>query len=158
MSGEESLFEDSFGGLQHGPGPEDFANGAAALGAALVRGAEALAQSAAGLRAVCATVIGDHGGGPLSDVRRQRAALAAAGEAALRAALALEAAEILGQPADGAARAERMAKAAQRVGLAPLALAPLLRAAAMDFRGDDAAARIAATIIAQDIVQRLERG
>jgi hypothetical protein len=39
----------------------------------------------------------------------------------------------------------------------PAVAAPLLRAAALDFRSDDAAARIAATAIAQDIAERLER-
>uniref|UniRef100_UPI0022EB3C43 hypothetical protein n=1 Tax=Falsiroseomonas oryzae TaxID=2766473 RepID=UPI0022EB3C43 len=62
---DETVFDDSFGGMQHGPGPEDFANGAAALAAGLVREAQALAQAAAALRA--ATMPGPEGAG---DVRR----------------------------------------------------------------------------------------
>ncbi|MBX6375295.1 MAG: hypothetical protein IRZ13_13815, partial [Acetobacteraceae bacterium] len=89
-------------------------------------------------------------------VRRVRATLHAAGEAALRAALALEAAEALMQPgADAAARAHRIAEAARRVGAAPATVAPLLRAAALTFRSDDAAARIAASMAAQDLAMRL---
>ena len=60
-----------------GPGQEDFANGAALLAARLVRQARDLAQGAAALRAAFAPVPGDAAAGPLSDVRRQRAALSA---------------------------------------------------------------------------------
>jgi hypothetical protein len=128
-----AAFEGGFGG----PGPEDWANGAAALAAALAREARVLAQAAAGLRAACAAAPGDPSGGPVSDVRRQRAALAAA---------------------ENEARAGRIAAAARRAGVAPAAVAPLLRAAALDFRSDDAAARIAATAIAQEIAARLDQG
>ncbi len=97
MEGEDDGAEALAGGVG-GPGAEDWANGAAALSAALAREARVLAQAAAALRAACAAMPGDPsggGGGPVSDVRRQRAVLHAAGEAALRAALALEAAEAL---------------------------------------------------------------
>jgi hypothetical protein len=158
--GEEDGAEALAGGVG-GPGAEDWANGAAALSAALAREARVLAQAAAALRAACVAMPGDPsgGGGPVSDVRRQRAVLHAAGEAALRAALALEAAEALHAAAvpDAAARADRIAQAARRAGAVPAVAAPLLRAAALDFRSDDAAARIAATAIAQDIAERLER-
>jgi uncharacterized protein YjlB len=93
----------------------------------------------------------------MSDVRRQRAVLQAGGEAALRAALALEAADVLAITADPGEQATRIAAAARRTGAASAQMATLLRAAALDFRSDDAAARIAATAIAQDIAARLER-
>ena len=57
----DSVYEDSFGDMGHGPGPEDVANGAAALAAGLVREAQALAQAAAALRA--ATAPSPDGGG-----------------------------------------------------------------------------------------------
>ncbi|MBV1797658.1 hypothetical protein [Siccirubricoccus sp. G192] len=132
-----------------GPGAEDFANGAAALAAGLVREARALAETAAALRAAVAVVPGDPSGGPLADVRRQRTALHAAGEAALRAALLLEAAEVLGGGGDSAAQAGRIIAAARRAGLPPAGLAAPVLAASLSLDTDDGAARIAATILAQ---------
>jgi hypothetical protein len=142
METPETEFEGAFGG----PGPEDFANGAAALAAGLVREAQALAGSAAALRAATAP-------GPdlAGDVRRARLALHAAGEAAMRAALALDAAALLADARSPAEHAKRMADAAKRAGLPPATVAPLLRAAALDFRTDDAAARIAASTLAADL-------
>jgi hypothetical protein len=156
MTQEEAEAE-AFGGDIGGPGPEAWANGVAALAAALIREAQGLAQTAAALRTACAPVPGDPGGSPVSDIRRQRAALAASAEAAMRATLALEAADALAHGGDAAAQAARIADAARRAGLPPAIAAPLLRGAALDFRADDAAARIAATAIAQDIAARLER-
>ncbi|MBY0329342.1 MAG: hypothetical protein K2X49_01565, partial [Acetobacteraceae bacterium] len=104
--------EEAFGGEIGGPGPEAWANGIAALASALAREAQVLAVTAASLRAACAVVPGDPSGGPVSDVRRGRAALAAAGEAALRATLALEVADALTATAEPAAQAERIAAAA----------------------------------------------
>jgi hypothetical protein len=138
-----------------GPGPEDVLNGAAALAAGLVREAQALAGTAAALRTAVAVVPGDPSGGPLADVRRQRTALAAAGEAALRAALLLEAAEILGTAGGGEGAAERIATAARRAGLPPAGLAAPLRAAALALSTDDGAARIAATILAHRLSDAL---
>jgi hypothetical protein len=146
----EDVFPDSFGEMTHGPGPEDFANGAAALAAGLVREAQALAQSAAALRA--ATVPGPEGAG---DVRRARLAMHAGGEAAMRAALALDAAAMLAQNQKAAELAPRLADAAKRAGLPAATIAPLLRAAALDFRTDDAAARIAASTLAAELCARL---
>jgi hypothetical protein len=157
MEANEDAEAEAFEGGVGGPGREDWTNGAAALAAALTREAQVLAATAAALRTVCAPMPGDPAGGPLSDVRRQRVALQAAGDAALRAALALEAAEALGATAETEARAARIADAARRAGIAPAAAAPLLRGAALDFRSDDAAARIAATALAQEIAERLER-
>jgi hypothetical protein len=139
-----------------GPGPEDCRNGAAALAAALVREARALAQTAAALRSAVAVLPGDPSGGPMADIRRQRAALLAVGEAALRAALLLEAGGILGG-ADGGPgeQAERIAAAARRAGLSPAGLAAPLRAAALALATDDGAARIAATILAQQLADAL---
>ena len=131
-----------------GPGPEDRANAAAALGSALVREAAALAQAAAGLRAC---LPGPTDAGPLSDIRRARGVAQAASDAAVRAALLLEAADLLGQ--DGAA--ERLKRAAERAGLPATSLIPALRAAALALPTDDGAARIAASIMAQELALAL---
>jgi hypothetical protein len=146
MPSDATVFEDSFGDMRHGPGPEDFANGAAALAAGLAREAQCLAQSAAALRAATAP-----GGEGPSDVRRARIVQHAAGEAALRAALALDAATLLAERRKAAELAPRIAEAAKRAGLPAATLAPLLRAAALDFRTDDAAARIAASTLAAEL-------
>ena len=138
--------------MMSGPGPGDFANGAAALAAALVREAAVLAQAAASLRAAAAVTPGDPMGGPLSDIRRQRLAMASVGEAALKAALLLEAAELI---APGGNPAERIAAAARRAGVAPHLLVPPLRAASLSLGTDDGAARIPATTIAEALAQAL---
>ncbi len=134
-----------------GPGQEDFANGAALLAAGLLRQARDLAQGAAALRATFAPVPGDlGGGGPLSDVRRQRAASAAAAEAGARGVLLLEAAEKLGAAGgDAETMAEAIAAAARQAGLPAAGLAAPLRAAALSLDTDDGAARIAAAMLAQ---------
>jgi len=148
MENDETLFDGGFGG----PGPEDFANGAAALAAGLIREAQALAQAAAALRATAnPNPPGIAAAEPISDVRRLRMVLHTAGEAALRAALALDAASLLAETRTPPEHATRIAEAAKRVGLPPATLAPLLRAAALDFRTDDAAARIAASTLAADL-------
>jgi hypothetical protein len=146
----DSVYEDSFGDMGHGPGPEDVANGAAALAAGLVREAQALAQAAAALRA--ATAPGPDGA---ADVRRARLAAHAGGEAASRAALALDAAAMLGVRQPPRDLAPRLADAAKRAGLPAATIAPLLRAAALDFRTDDAAARIAASTLAAELCDLL---
>lgn len=148
MESDESVFDGEFGG----PGPEDFANGAAALAAGLIREAQGLAQAAAALRATGSpNPPGIAAGEPISDVRRLRMVMHTAGEAALRAALALDAAALLAESRTAAEHAGRIAEAARRVGLPPATLSPLLRAAALDFRTDDAAARIAASTLATDL-------
>jgi hypothetical protein len=152
-----NLEEADFAGGMGGPGAEDFANGAAALAAAMVREAQALAATAAALRSAAAITPGDPSGGPLSDVRRQRVALAAAGEAAMKAALLLDAAEITGPGGDPALLAERIATAARRGGTLPGVLVPPLRAAALALGTDDGAARIAAATIAQSLADLLGR-
>lgn len=149
----EDVFPDSFGDLQHGPGPEDVANGAAALAAGLVREAQSLATSAAALRAAA-----QPGPDGAADVRRLRLATQAAGEAALRAALALDAATLIGEPRPAEEIAPKLAEAAKRAGLPAATLAPMLRAAALDFRTDDAAARIAASTLAAALCAALKEG
>ena len=152
MEPDESAMDMSFGG----PGPEDFANGAAILAAGLLQQAAALAGAAAGLRAVAQpNPPGVPGGEALSDVRRVRTVLHEAGEAALRAALLLEVAGLLAMPCAAAEQAERIGQAAKRVGLPPAILNPALRAASLDFRTDDAAARMAATTLAADLCAQL---
>ena len=142
-----------------GPGQEDFANGAALLAAGLSRQARDSAQSAAALRAAFAPAAPcDAAGGPLSDVRRQRAALAAAAEAGARAVLLLEAAEKLGAGGDAEAIAAAVAAAAKGAGLPAAGLAPPLRAAALSLDTDDGAARIAAAMLAQRFAALLAGG
>jgi hypothetical protein len=151
---DDSVFDGGFGG----PGPEDFANGAAALAAGLIREAQGLANAAASLRSVAApNPPGVPGGEPVSDIRRQRMVLHTAGEAALRAALALDAAALLAETRSPADHAARIAEAAKKVGLPPATLSPFLRSAALDFRTDDAAARIAASTLAADLCALLAR-
>jgi len=134
-----------FGGA---PGLEDQANAAAALASALLREAAVLAQTAAGLRAC---LPGPTDAGPLSDVRRARAVAQGASDAAMRAALLLEAADALGEP-DAAGL---MKRAAERAGQKPTVLVPALRAAALALPTDDGAARIAASIMAQELANAL---
>lgn len=154
MENDEAMFGGDFGG----PGPEDFANGAAALAAGLIREAMALAQAAAALRATGnPNPPGVAAAEPISDVRRLRMVLHTAGEAALRAALALDAAALLAENRSPAEHAIRIADAAKRVGLPAATLAPLLRSAALDFRTDDAAARIAASTLAADLCALLSQ-
>ncbi len=137
-----------------GPGQEDFANGAALLAAGLLRQARDLAQSAAALRAAFAQR--DTVDGPLSVVRRVRAAFAAAADAGARAALLLEAAEKLGAAGnDAKAIADAIAAAAKQAGLPAGGLAAPLRAAALSLETDDGAARIAAAMLAQRLAELL---
>ncbi|WP_149536200.1 hypothetical protein [Siccirubricoccus phaeus] len=149
--GEDGEFGHGFGG----PGAEDFANAAAALAAALVREAGALAGVAASLRQVAAVQVGDHSGGPLADVRRQRAVLATVGDAALTASLLVEAAAIIGPGGTPTEQAMRIATAARRAGALPASLVPPLRAAALALGTDDGAARIAAASIAEALAAAL---
>jgi hypothetical protein len=139
-----------------GPGQEDFANGAALLASGLLRQARDLAQSAAGLRTAFGPLPGDAvGGGPLSDVRRQRAAFAAAADAASRGVLMLEAAEKLGASGDADAIAQAIVAAAKAAGLPASGLVAPLRAAALSLDTDDGAARIAAAMLAQRLAELL---
>ncbi len=137
---ESDMTDDMYGG----PGPEDRANAAAALGAALREFGATEAQAAAGLRA-CLPTPSDQG--PFADVRRARAIALAAAEAATRAALLLEAGAIVAEEGGAAA----LAAAASRLGVAPASLAPAIRAAALALPTDDASARIAAAIRAQEL-------
>lgn len=141
-----------------GPGQEDFANGAALLAAGLLRQARDLAQSAAALRAVFSAMPGDPAAGPLSDVRRQRAALSAAADAGARGVLMLEAAEKLGGSGDAEAIAAAINAAAKAAGLPAAGLVAPLRAAALSLDTDDGAARIAAAMLAQRLAELLGGG
>jgi hypothetical protein len=51
-----------------------------------------------------------------------------------------------------------LADAAKRAGLPAATIAPLLRAAALEFRTDDAAARIAASTLAAELCALLAQG
>ena len=129
-----------------GPGVEDLLNASAALAQALRQFAATEAQAAAGLRACVAEPPA------VTDIRRARAVAQAAGEAASRAALLLEAAEIIGPGGEAPALARALAEAVKRAGLPPLTLAPPLRAAALCLPTDDASARIAASIRVSEIL------
>jgi hypothetical protein len=150
---DDADFATGFGG----PGPEDMANGAAALASALVREACALAQAASALRTAVAVVPGDPAGGVMADVRRQRMALSAAGDAAMKAALLLEAAEVLAAGGEAKAIAGHFAVAAKRCGLPAAILVAPLRAAALALTTDDGAARIAAAQLAADLAGALAK-
>ncbi|MCW8084996.1 hypothetical protein [Sabulicella glaciei] len=148
---EPMVIEEYFGA----PGEDDLLNAAAALAQALRGFAATEAQAAAGLRAC---LPGPTDAGPLSDMRRARAVSLAAAEAASRAALLLEAAEIVGPGGKAAAIAERLAEAAKRLGMNVAGLVPALRAAALSLPTDDASARIAAAIRVGELVGALEKG
>ncbi|MBI0434136.1 hypothetical protein [Roseomonas sp. KE0001] len=119
-----------------GPGPEDLANGAAALAAALLAQAQTLASTAAALEASDT----GHGG--------------AIEAAAARAALALAIAQAVSE-AKGPARAGLIRAAAGTLDVSQAGAVTQLRAAALSLPTDDAAARIAAAQIAQDIAAAL---
>ena len=129
-----------------GPGLEDVLNASAALAQALRLYASQEAQAASGLRAS----LGEPGG--VSDIRRARAVAQAAGDAASRAALLLEAADIIGFGGEAANLATALAEAVKRAGLPPATLAPPLRAAALCLPTDDASARIAASIRVSELL------
>ena len=150
---QDAEFAAAFGG---GPGPEDRLNGAAALAASLAAEARTLSQAAVALRGAVANVPNDPSNGAMGDIRRQRLALAAAGDAALKAALLLEAGTMLAPGGDAADLAGRLAALCKRCGVAPALLAPPLRAAALSLTTDDGAARIAASLLAQEISARLQ--
>jgi hypothetical protein len=132
-----------------GPGPEDVLNASAALAQALRLYASQEAQAASGLRAS----LGEPGG--VSDIRRARAVAEAVGGAASRAALLLEAAEIVGHGGEATIVARALAEAIKRAGLPPNALSPDLRAAALCLPTDDASARIAASIRVSELLAAL---
>lgn len=145
----ESMGTEDFYG---GPGPEDLLNAAAAIAQALRQFAATEAQAASGLRA-CLPAGGDPG--PISDIRRVKAVGFAAAEAASRAALLLEAADLLAPGGTAAEIAAALGNATKRAGLAPGVLVPMLRAAALSLPTDDASARIAASIRVQELANLL---
>ena len=118
-------------GMGGGPGPEDIANGAAALAAALVREAQALAAIAAALRQAATVTPGDPTGGPLSDIRRQRGAMAASGEAAIRRRCCWKPPRRSGRAASRASWPGRSPRRRSAAAVLPAALVPSLRAAAL---------------------------
>lgn len=129
------------------PGPEDRANGAALLAAALMREAQALAQTAAGIHAVLDLLPMDGLGPDAKDRRVMRDSSAQSG--ALASALLFAARCVLRHPEDPAAAARDVAQRLQHGTLTPDEVAGLLRAAALAPLTDDAGARIAAASIAQ---------
>ncbi|MCI0753901.1 hypothetical protein [Teichococcus vastitatis] len=119
-----------------GPGPEDLANGAAALAAGLLAQAQSFATTAAALET--------------SDTGHNGAIEAAAA----RASLALSMAQAVSE-AQGPARAGLIAAAAKTLDVSLTGAVIQLRAAALSLPTDDAAARIAAAQIAQEIAASL---
>jgi hypothetical protein len=147
---EEAEAAEFAAGFGAGPGPEDLANGRAALAAAVLREASVWAATGASLRTALSHMPGP-GGGPSEDVRRHRLGTAAASDAALKAALLVETAEALGAPGALALVAGRMAAAAQRAGVPVAGLAGPVRAAALRLGTDDGAARMTAAALAQEL-------
>ncbi|MBS7812582.1 hypothetical protein [Roseococcus pinisoli] len=145
----EPLVVDEFFG---GPGPEDLLNAAAAIAQALRQFAATEAQAAAGLRAC---LPGATDPGPISDIRRAKSVALAAAEAASRAALLLETADILAPGGTVPELAAALAAATKRAGLPPKILLPPLRAASLSLPTDDASARIAAAIRVQELAAAL---
>lgn len=119
-----------------GPGPEDLANGAAALAAGLLAQAQSLATTAAALET--------------SDTGHKGAIEAAAA----RASLALAMAQVVSEAA-GPARAGLIRAAAQSLDVSLGGAVTQLRAAALALPTDDAAARIAAAQIASEVAAQL---
>jgi hypothetical protein len=119
-----------------GPGPEDMANGAAALAAALLAQAQVLAGTAAALEA--------------SDTGHKGAIESAAN----RAALALAIAQALSE-APRQARPGLIAAAAKSLDVSVSAAVTQIRAAALSLPTDDASARIAAAQLASEIASAL---
>ncbi|MFC3126659.1 hypothetical protein ACFOD4_16460 [Pseudoroseomonas globiformis] len=115
-----------------GPGPEDLANGAAALAAGLLAQAQSFATTAAALES--------------SDTGHQGAIEASAA----RASLALAMAQAVSEAAPPA-RAGLIAAAAKSLDVSVGGAVTQIRAAALSLPTDDAAARIAAAQIAQEI-------
>lgn len=144
------MTEDEFAAGFGGPGPEDWLNGAAALGSALVQQARILSQAAVALKGAMQPVPGE-----TPDLRRTRLATSAVAEAALKSALLLDAAEAFAATADAAAIAGRLSASAKRAGVSATILAGPLRAAALSLTTDDGAARIAAASLAQQVAARL---
>lgn len=120
-----------------GPGPEDLANGAAALAASLLAQAQSLATTAAALET--------------SDTGHKGAIEAAAA----RASLALAMAQVVSEAAVPTARAGLIRAAAQSLDVSLAGAVTQLRAAALALPTDDAAARIAAAQIAGEIAAGL---
>ncbi|WP_424813791.1 hypothetical protein [Roseococcus sp. YIM B11640] len=145
---EPVVVEEFFGG----PGPEDLLNAAAAIAQALRQFAAVEAQAAGALRSTLPTATDP---GPVSDIRRLKSIAGAAAEAASRAALLLEAAEILAPGGTVSELSAALAIATKRAGLPPQVLVPSLRAAALSLPTDDASARIAAAIRVQELAAAL---
>ncbi|ONG45415.1 hypothetical protein BKE38_26505 [Pseudoroseomonas deserti] len=119
-----------------GPGPEDLANGAAALAAALLAQAHTLAATAAALEA--------------SDTGHKRAIEAASSRAALALAIAQAISEAPRQ-----ARPGLIAAAAKSLDVSVTAAVTQIRSAALSLPTDDASARIAAAQLAAEIAMAL---
>lgn len=129
-----------------GPGPEDEANGRAALAAALTREAATLARA----RQVDPDRMPNTGE---LDFAVLRGVVARAGR---RQVLALALGQALTDGGDTAAVAARCAAFVAALGCGAQDAAALLRAAALALPTDDAAARIAAAILSQDLARRLD--
>jgi hypothetical protein len=129
--------EDEFSMGLMGPSPEDRANGAALLSAALVREAGALAQAAAGLRATLD--LAD------SDAQRDEARRGAA----MAAALLLIARQLRCHAQDSELAAQVSVAALAPMAIVLPEISAALRAAALMPISDDGAARIAAGVVAE---------
>ncbi len=137
-----------------GPGPQDVANGTAILAAALVREAESLASTAAGLRATLDLFTIDGFSPEAEDRRVMREGTRDA--AALAGALVLVARQLLRFTGDPARAAHETIGRLPRGSLSVGEVVGHLRAAALAPVTDDGAARIAAATIAETFAEEFE--
>lgn len=157
----ESVFEDSFGEMGHGPGPEDFANGAALLVLMLVKHAGELAAVAHSISVVVQHIPADLAPpGPTARQAISQSPISASQGAAAILALAdlvsLSAGDVscrlqVGQGWLG----ETSILDLKRFGTSLDALALAVRAAALQLTTDDGGARIAASVLATQIANLL---
>lgn len=137
-----------------GPGPQDMAAGTAILAAALLREAESLAQTAAGLRATLALFAMDGSPAEAEDHRVMQAATRAA--SVLAGALVLAARNLLRFTGDPAGAAQETLGRLPRSSASVGEVVGHLRAAALAPVTDDGAARIAAATIAEAFASAFE--
>jgi hypothetical protein len=159
----DSVYEDSFGDMGHGPGPEDFANGAALLVVMLAKHAGELASAAHSISVVVQHVPPDLT--PPGPTARQALSQSTT-SASQRAAAILALADLVSLSAgDASCRlqvgqgwlGEASILELKRFGTSLDALALAVRAAALQLTTDDGGARIAASVLASQIANLLNR-
>ena len=137
-----------------GPGPQDMASGTAILASALMREAESLAQTAAGLRATLPLFAMDGTPAEAEDHRVMQAGARAA--SVLAGALVLVARDLLRFTGDPVRAAQQTLGRLPHGSLSVGEVVGHLRAAALAPVTDDGAARIAAATIAETFASAFE--